>query len=176
LDWTLIGAVAEILGAAGVILSLLYLGRQIRSASLADQRARYEQALTEATAWGESLATEGDLAEIVLRGLNAGPSALTPVERFRFNASIIKMFRAYEKMTVYSTEGGVPAWGKKTFDEVFRDLLGFSGFQNYWLERRHWFVPEMQAEIDALIARPGRTVSALYEENEDKSKPAEGAL
>jgi hypothetical protein len=171
----LIGAVAELLGATGVILSLLYLGRQIRSASLADQRARYEQALAEATAWAESLATEGELAEIVLRGLNAGPSALTPVERFRFNASIIKMFRAYEKMTVYSTEGGVPAWGKKTFDEVFRDLMDFSGFRHYWSDRRHWFVPEMQSEIDSLIARPGRTVSAVYEETGGESMPPEGS-
>ena len=34
MDWTAVGAIGERLGAAAVVLSLLYLGRQIRLQSL----------------------------------------------------------------------------------------------------------------------------------------------
>jgi len=163
-DWTVIGAVGELVGAIGVIFSLLYLGRQIRSATRADQRVRYEGALAEITGWTESVAAEGQLADIVLRGMTSGMSALTPVERFRFNTSVARMFRGYELLSVYSAERGVAVWGKESFDEVFRDLLAFPGIQQHWSERKHWYAREMRAEIESLLMSPGHTLTTIYED------------
>jgi len=161
-DWSVVAAIGEVAGAAGVVLSLLYLGRQIRASSLADKRLRYEQALAESTAWGRSLAGEGELAAIMLRGLTDGRSVLTPVERFRFNASVIQIFRAYESICVYADEGGMPEWGKKDFDEFFRDFIGLTGVQEYWAERQHWFAPAMRVQVDQLAGQPGDTLRANY--------------
>ena len=46
MNWEAIGAIAEAVGAAGVIASLVYLGTQIRSNTRAAKAAAYEQALT----------------------------------------------------------------------------------------------------------------------------------
>ena len=49
MDWAMLGAIGELLGAAGVIFSLLYLARQIKESSRGEQRTRYEASLQGAT-------------------------------------------------------------------------------------------------------------------------------
>jgi len=152
LDWTVVGAIGEILGAAGVIFSLLYLGRQIRSASIQERRSRYEAALDMSVAWSQSLSTDADLAGVTLRGMLQGPDSLDPDERLRFYAGLLTPFRAYERVAHYWAEGAVDDWGKDIFDRVFRDLLSLPGIRQYWADRRHWFSPLAQTSIDALVA------------------------
>jgi hypothetical protein len=162
MDWTMVGAVGEVLGGAGVIVSLLYLASQVRVGSRADQSARFEGAQDAVSDWTQSLATDAELAEIVLRGATQGGSALRPVELWRFYASLNLLFRSYERMCMYDREGVVHHWGKEAFDHSLRDLLGFPGFRQYWSERRHWFVPVMQREVDALLAGAGQTLMTAY--------------
>ncbi len=46
MNWEAIGAIAEAVGAAGVIASLVYLGTQIRSNTRAAKATAYQQTLT----------------------------------------------------------------------------------------------------------------------------------
>lgn len=79
-----IGAIAELLGAIGVIASLVYLGGQIR------QNTRSVRGATCQSLIGISMQTQGNLAydgatsEIVRRGMQDG-SQLSEGEAFRFN-------------------------------------------------------------------------------------------
>ncbi len=167
MNWEMIAAVGEVVGAVGVILSLLYLASQIRSSTLESQRARYDQALEASTVWGQSVAVEGELADITFRGWVRGAAALTPEERFRFYASMLTLFRAYERMSQYAAEGGVHEWGKQAFDHTFQDLLAMPGIREYWADRKHWFAPTMQAEIDGMIVKAGAAVLDAYQESPD---------
>jgi hypothetical protein len=171
----MIGAVGEVVGAAGVILSLLYLARQIRGASLRDQRTRYDQAIDTAITWNQSLATEGDLAEVFVRGMLGDTTDLKPEERLRFYASLLTVFRTYERVSQYGAEGGVHAWGRESFAVSFRDLMAAPGVQAYWAKRRHWFGPQMQVEVDDMVAEAGHAFLDTYMEGGGSDSPV-GAL
>ena len=176
MDWEKIGAIGEVVGAIGVILSMLYLARQIRAASLDDQRSRYDQAVDAATSWSQSLATQGDLAEIVLRGMVGDATVLNPEERLRFNSSLLGLFRSYERVFQYAAEGGVHDWGKEAFAVAFRDFVALPGVQLYWSERRHWFAAQMRSEVDQMIAGSTQAMLDTYQDTDQVSDSSAGAL
>jgi hypothetical protein len=158
----MIGAVGEIVGGAGVIVSLLYLARQVRAASLADQRARFEAAQDQITTWMQSVATSGELGGLVTRGLISGRSELKPEEVLRFYLSLQQLLRSYERLCIYAEEGAMHHWLKETFETALRDLIAFPGLKQYWAERRHYYAPAMQREVDALMMAPSEAMLAMY--------------
>jgi hypothetical protein len=83
-NWDALGALAELLGAAGVVVSLVYLALQIRrSNALAVAEAhRYSNQISSASIL--AVAQHGDLAKIFREGL-ADRSALTADDRVRFD-------------------------------------------------------------------------------------------
>ena len=150
-DWTVVAAVAELLGAAGVIFSLLYLGRQIKLSAQSERRARYDTLIREAIAWNRNVATQQDLAGIVFRGA-ADPASLDPEESFRFYLMLHPIFRTFESLILYGLEGEVHDWGPESFRRAMADFVGMPGVRAYWAGRKHWFAPRAQAEIDRMIA------------------------
>jgi len=164
MNWEAMGAIGEVLGAAGVIFSLLYLARQIRSSSLQEQRVRYDSAIDAITDWVQQLANEEHLAGIFLEGGFKGGDALAPEERVRFNSLMLVILRGYERVSQYSAEGTVHEWGRASVEASIRDLVALPGVQRYWSERRHWFADHTQTAIDQMIADSGRTLLDAFED------------
>jgi hypothetical protein len=159
--WTVVAALGEVLAAAGVIVSLLYLGRQIRLSAASDRRARYDALLQEATAWNRTVATQADLAGIVLRGM-VDRESLDAEERFRFHAILLPLLRTYESIVLYRSEGELHDWGPEGFEKTMRDFFAMPGVQAYWRDRSDWFVPEARRKIDEMIAASSPKLTREY--------------
>ena len=86
-DWNAIGAIGEILGAVAVVITLLYLSKQIRQNSRSVQVAALSDTTSQWTHWSELLAASPDLAEIVARG-NQSFKSLAEVDALRYGAFI----------------------------------------------------------------------------------------
>ena len=72
LDWEIVAAVAELLGAIGVLLTLVYLALQIRDNTLSMQAVSLESVLEgPRDRYFLPMAKEPDLADIFARGLNS---------------------------------------------------------------------------------------------------------
>ncbi len=85
MDWNAIAAVGEILGAVAVVVTLLYLSKQIRQNSRAVQVAALRDTTAEWKHWSELLASSPDLAEIVARG-NGSYRIFCGLYRFRLSS------------------------------------------------------------------------------------------
>jgi hypothetical protein len=90
-NWEAVGAIGEVLGAAGVIITLAYLAVQIRQNSRQLERSMQATriAADDAVArgfdqWRQLLISDEKVSEIYVRGLE-DISALDPTERHRFN-------------------------------------------------------------------------------------------
>ena len=92
MNWDAISAIGEIVGAAAVVLTLLYLSKEIRQNS----RSVAISALRDTTAqwnhWSEMLATSPDLSKVVAKGNNAYAS-LSESESLRYGALCTVVFR-----------------------------------------------------------------------------------
>ena len=161
MNWTMIGAVGEIVGAMGVILTLLYLARQVRSASIESQRSRYGELAASvsqvAAAWSE----DGELADLMLRGFR-DPSDLAQPEVFRFYSSLYRSMKAWEASYHYTLEGGLHAWGSEGLLTTMTSFMAYPGMQHYWATRRDWFSREFQEEVDRAIGLSATRLDSAY--------------
>jgi hypothetical protein len=165
MDWTAIGALGEVSGAVGVIVSLLYLGRQIHGAAVQEQRARLEAAQDRGIAWTNAIHQSGDVAALTLRGLQEGPEALAPNERLRFYAGMYLLFSAYERMVEYATAQALPTWGMNSFSHTFQGVLAFPGAQRYWEDRKDWFSPETRESVTELLQSASKVMVRTYDQS-----------
>jgi hypothetical protein len=112
MNWDAVGAVAELLGALGVIASLVYLGRQISHNSRIVQASTNQAVADSAQARLLTLASSPSLAESLAK-LRAGDAPkLTPAEALQTSYFRHAMFRGFENTFIQHRSGLLsdPAW------------------------------------------------------------------
>jgi hypothetical protein len=150
MNWEMIGALGELLGAAAVVGTVFYLAHEVREASQEAQRARWSDLQNEISRVVQSWSDNSDLSNIVFRGFTDRDS-LRPEEAFRFYSNLYPWFRAWETLFEYSEEGRLEEWRAQGTSMTMRDVLGFPGMRKYWADRRHWYSLAFQAEVDRLL-------------------------
>jgi hypothetical protein len=153
-NWEAVGAVGEVVGAAGVILSLLYLAVQIkgdarakRASAVHDQSNAYRDLL-------QMLATDDKLADIWIRGLRDFGS-LAEGERVRFTSALGFLFRVFEEAFFQWKEGHLDDEVWHGFESPMTDIVAYPGVQDWWNTRSHWYSAPFQELIRAKVAKAG---------------------
>ena len=174
MNWQMIGAIGEVVGALAVVLTLFYLARQVREASREARRDRWSKLSSEFSGWSDGFASDKEFSNIMFRGFR-DISTLEPVEVFRLYASLFRFFRAWEALFECSREGGVHQEGAEALGRTTTDLLGFPGIQVYWAERCHWFTSAFRIHVDGLLKNAGPDLAASYDRaNEVDGQPPGG--
>lgn len=151
MDWNMVGALGEVVGAAAVVVTLFYLARQIRESARQDRREQYSQLNRDFLQLPNAIANDESFAEVFFRG-TVEPASLSQSERARFYSGVLITFRSIEALFHYHREGSVADWGAASHRATMIDLLGMPGFQRYWTDRRHWFSEEFQREVDKWLS------------------------
>ena len=175
MNWAAIGGAGEMLGAIGVIASLLYLARQMRSAAADARRAAAQAVFTKMNTVYESVSANPQLADVFLRG-TANLSALSPGEATQFSALLIGFVRSYEELLHYKRGGTVGDWVWESVELVVLPTLTTPGGLEWWAKRRSWFTPAFQAHVANVM--PGEAVEMLkvFEEAIQGKKFRSGVL
>lgn len=95
MNWEAIGAVGEILAAIAVIVTLIYLAKQIRQNSQAVQVSALRDTTEQWHRWSEVLAASPELADIVAKG-NKSYDQLPENEAMRYGAYVQMFFDSTE--------------------------------------------------------------------------------
>jgi len=152
-QWDAIGAIAEILGAFGVILSVLYLAIQIRK----DARARVadtSHAITaRAGAVQQILSENRELAAIFSKGLSGDLEGLDTTDRTQFGAFLSVVTRSYEDGYYQYHQGLIEeklwlAWARS-----MTDVVCTPGYVAYWRSRKHWYSEDFQTFVEDLVVK-----------------------
>ena len=147
MNWDAIGAIGEVVGAAGVIITLGYLAVQIRQ-NTASLRAAAVQALTEASAsFNDLLASDADLARIILSGAG-DPDSLQLEERPRFGFALLALLRRVENIQRQTHQGRLSRedWVGIHASTMF--LMSQPGCRNWWAENSLRFNPDFSKWLD----------------------------
>ena len=158
MNWEAIGAIGEIVGAAGVIATLVYLAYQIRqnttqleqntlAAKAAAQNASNEALRENRKAIFESL----DMSEIYLRG-NRKPEELDEVSLLRYRLIIMNVT---EVMLEIYTQTLITGFSPETWHTqgttLVKRVLATSGGQWFWANFADNYTADFRAEVDRIL-------------------------
>jgi hypothetical protein len=142
------GSLAQIAGAIAVVISIGYLGVQIRRNTRA-LRLSAHQAATEAhSQYLGAVAQDENLARI-LRSAQSGTSNLTEDERFRLDMLLFQVFNHFENDFYHRREGVLPAPLAERFSKVLASWLAQPGVQEWWALRRSLMSSDFATWVDS---------------------------
>lgn len=152
-DW---GALGELVGGLAIIVSLLYVGLQIRQGASAT-RAATNQAFTEQFSDLILQITRPELRDIFWRGIK-GLNNLQGSEIAAFMALLASIMRTYETFYFERIEGRFDSRMWNGYSLQLIDLYNNVGVQEYWAIRKHQFSRDFDSflvsQSSAIEARP----------------------
>ncbi len=104
MNWDAIGAIGEIAGALGVIVTLLYLAIQLRQNTKASNASAVQSSMENSARFSELIATDIELGRIFWLGLS-NPEELNADEMRRF-VSALNVFMRRESVAYYLYQAG----------------------------------------------------------------------
>ena len=153
-NWEAISAIGQIVGALAVVVSLLYVAREIRTNASAARLA----SVSAFSRWLGQLVQNPHLAELWNQGVQDFESLETG-DRQRFVAAILQLFQIFEEMYYNHLEGHLDLRLWDEFETRMRDLINSSpGIRAWWRQYSAWFSEEFANYVNKLqqTANPPR--------------------
>jgi hypothetical protein len=158
-NWDAVGAIAELIGALGVVASLAYLAVQIRQNT---QHIDFNTRAIRASTFQSFSDTFGDFEDLLLANLDLGKvwvhgltdfDSLDMGDRVTFNNVAHKFLRIYETLFLQYEAGLVE---RSLFDNAHRfsdQMLEYPGLRSYWTHNRRRFSERFGAYLDDRIGQ-----------------------
>src|SRR4051794_6222746 len=153
MNWDAVVALSQLVAAVGVILSLVFVGLQIRQNTRALQRAEHNSTMEQWTVIRQAIAQNRDVAELMTAGLQ-GEGALDAADQLRLEHMLGE--HAWAAFHIWDrTQRGI--FPKGTFEAtggaLLKTLLRTSGGESWWRKAKHvGFHPGFVADVDAILA------------------------
>jgi hypothetical protein len=151
MNWEAVGAIGEVIGAAGVILTLVYLAHQIRQ-NIKAIRARTHQAITSANlGMAMSMAESEGLAKVLVRGL-ADFDSLDPADRLRTVGWFNSILKFGENTHYQFLQGGLEKAVWEGWMVILENCVTQPGPREYWTQRRTAFQPAFRDLVEDMLS------------------------
>jgi hypothetical protein len=147
MNWEMISAIGQMLGAIAVVVSLVYLAIQIRSQKQESRNAVINSLTTQFNDFMRSQVESADLCVLWLRGLQSFDELDAP-SKLRFSSHIGRQLRTADSLYLHFLEGTLDPRLWRGFDRTIADIAVYPGFQKWWPTRKHWYSDEFCALID----------------------------
>jgi hypothetical protein len=175
MNWKAIGSVAELLGALGVIASLLYLSAQIRQGTKASRLATSHALATAARQWSDPMQADADLAWIFQVGTEA-PEQLSDRQRSRFYFICFSFFRMFEDIHFQYENGALAPELWEGYKTHYGTYVKSPGLQSYWEVRRKIFRPQFAEFVDGLSLPHVHRIDAMVSRVGGEDSMSPGAI
>jgi hypothetical protein len=145
-NWEAISAIGQIVGAIAVVVSLIYLAREIRS-NARSARLASVGSLNRCLA---EIATHPHLAEVWNRGMRDLDS-LEGADLHTFNAFIMQLFYIFKELYYQHLEGHLDPRLWREVEIPMRDMINrFPGIHAWWRRSSDWFSEEFANYVNQL--------------------------
>ena len=156
-----ISYLAQTVASVGVVVSLIFVGLQIRQNTAALQRNEPNSTMEQWTVLRQAIAQNRDIAELMTSGLS-GERALDAADQLRLEQMLQEY--AWASFHIWDrTQRRVFAKGtfEATAGTMMCDLLRTPRGEAWWRSAKHvGFIPGFVADVDALLAKNSETSTA----------------
>jgi hypothetical protein len=154
-----LGSIGEFVAALGVIISLLFVGLQLRRSSMYAEFSQTEARATATREWQLLLVQNEELAEIWRKGCR-DPDDLSSEQRFRFGLLFNELFFGWERTFIQAIALG----DKNSVGTVRIFMKEFGthqpGIVQWWARVKHRFNPDYQAlKLLPLVNKQSQSMS-----------------
>ena len=140
MNWEAIGAVGELVGAAAVVATLLYVSRQLREQSRALNTTVRDSVFHQLQEWNYNLIADRPLCDLFQRGVVSEDwSEFPPEDQARLFHLFYSFLKVFENIYIHATAGSVSA---DVWEQNCPILFAYStqpGFRGYIEQRRRTF-------------------------------------
>ncbi len=156
-DW---GALGELIGGVAIIVSLIYVGLQVRQGTKATYAATSQSFSAQYSGIMLKLA-EAEVREVYWKGL-AGLKNLQGSENVAFMALMASIFRMYETFYFEQVAGRFKSNMFDSWMTQLVDLFGNDGVREYCDMRKHNFSIEFVSFVEEIAAES--TAKSMYQD------------
>ena len=170
MDWNLIIAICEIIGAIAIVVTLIYLTVQLRQNTLALKSSTWQAIQDAELQFDQFLASDPHLCDVFERGLVNGLNSFDkPAERWQY-WSIGKMLVDLFQTHHYQLENRMieAEWWKTWLTQYQGSLEMYPGFRDIVRDRRPHLRPSFGKLVDELL----REAEAKVEQGVNRGDPA----
>jgi hypothetical protein len=169
MNWEAINAIAQAIGAFGVVASLWYLGIQVHRSTRVAKIAAQDSAASALRDVTKPYMENAELARIWQVGLE-NLNALTPEDQSRFFHACYQFLKAFETIHTHYAYGLLDLELWKGWRELLRHYIASPGMGQYWKMRHDLFSARFQEFVKTLDRPANRfTVGTLL--GEEKIDP-----
>jgi hypothetical protein len=147
MNWEAISAIGEIVGALGVIISLIYVAMQIRHNTRAMRAQSAREAVAAMRDFNKSMVEDPAIARIFRLGAE-DLSSLNEDERGRFGHIMFNFYKTAEELHYQYLQGTLDPEIWKSWRTIVALYAMSPGFSEYWSMREPIFTPAFRAERD----------------------------
>lgn len=147
-DWA---SVAEIIGAAAIVISLIYVGIQVNDSTRAVRSATANDAAALTTSWYVEVGSDAQRGGVFYDGITSFES-LSPKETFQFLMIMHAVMLPFQNAYYLSQEGTLDIEVQQSLTSGIRSVTDSPGFQHYWRIRRELFRTDFADYVDNLIS------------------------
>lgn len=147
-----IGSIGEIVGALAVVVSLFYVGSQIRQNTAAVRSSTAQAVHDNYASWYTSIANNRELTEIAVAGLKDF-SGLAETEKAMFISAFMG-FLSYSQNAFYQWRAGSLSpqlW--VGWEALIINLVGAPGGKQFWAERGYAFGSEFRDHVENVLMK-----------------------
>jgi hypothetical protein len=160
MNWDAIGAVAEIAGVLAVVVSVLYLAKQVKVGNDLNRTNTFRSIFQGMAAYSTEMFSPEN-AELMVKGY-ADFQSLTPVEKLRFENLLAHLFN-YAEDSYNSAEVGL--LGHDTIENwswyMRTRLFPYQGVKDWWATYREGYPPDIRKWVDD-VARDSDSSEDAY--------------
>jgi hypothetical protein len=154
MNWEALGAIAETVGAGGVIVTLVYLSVQIRQNTRAIRAQTYDSFVSQFRHWNEPMRVDQEMSERFSALIEDVENL--PAREQRHAVHVLYDFvRLAENLHYQYREGMLAESVWLGWESLFRTYLNARGFIWYWEKRRSFFAEEFNEWVESLHSSAG---------------------
>ncbi len=147
MNWEALGAIGEIVGAAGVVVTLGYLAIQIRQNTRSVRAAAFQEAIRDAAQSTDQLGRDPELSRIWFAG-QRDFEALTGEERQRFAVYSTSVFRRYENIIYQAHHSALDPESWEGIRQQLRYALSQPGTVAWWKRGQNLFNRQLREFVE----------------------------
>ena len=145
------GAIGEFIGGIAIIVSLVYVGLQIKQNTKATKMSSAHSYLDTQNGYVGLINQSSSLADVLDRGAN-DLEALKGGEVVQFSAFHDQSFSSFQTFFIEWRDGWLDERLWNFYKHAMADLLSHPGIQTWWSNRKHWYSEEFREYVDATMA------------------------